>query len=351
MPDKTYCYPNTNTLVNKLNIRNEKELFNAEQNITFARLKFLQNNPLKGNFDFEHLKNIHKYIFQDIYEWAGEIRTVEIGKGNLFCTTPCINDFAKSVFDKYFPQCFDAKDNPEKFVRVLAENYGDLNALHPFREGNGRAQREFARLVCLECGYDFNLSNFTHSQMLEASILSFNKGDNSKFVEIFSEAVKPVTEKSISQEAWLNILTADDLSIEYSNDNYNYNYEEYSSQGQYNEYYQEKIKEMNIDNKAYNESKNSEDILDRNSIIEFSDSVSLTIPANIKLIKTRTFSDCQNLRYLKLECDLDAIENINVFDYCSDDLQIELSTGEIISLEELDNLLDEKLIEDNEISR
>lgn len=187
--------------------------------------------------------------------------------------------------------------------------------------------------------------------MLEASILSFNKGDNSKFVEIFSEAVKPVTEKSISQEAWLNILTADDLSIEYSNDNYNYNYEEYSSQGQYNEYYQEKIKEMNIDNKAYNESKNSEDILDRNSIIEFSDSVSLTIPANIKLIKTRTFSDCQNLRYLKLECDLDAIENINVFDYCSDDLQIELSTGEIISLEELDNLLDEKLIEDNEISR
>lgn len=56
MPDKTYCYPNTNTLVNKLNIRNEKELFNAEQNITFARLKFLQNNPLKGNFDFEHLK-------------------------------------------------------------------------------------------------------------------------------------------------------------------------------------------------------------------------------------------------------------------------------------------------------
>ena len=75
------------------------------------------------------------------------------------------------------------------------------------------------------------------------------------------------------------------------------------------------------------------------------------IPANIKLIKTRTFSDCQNLRYLKLECNLDAVENINVFDYCSDDLQIELSTGEIISLEELDNLLDKRLIEDNEISR
>lgn len=90
-------------------------------------------------FDFVHLKAIHKYIFQDIYEWAGRVRTVEIGKGNLFCTTACIQDYADSVFKKYFSQCQVSKDNIDDFVRVFADNYGDLNALHPFREGNGRA--------------------------------------------------------------------------------------------------------------------------------------------------------------------------------------------------------------------
>ena len=93
MPDKSYCYPNTDVLINKLGIKNAKELYEAEKRITSIEIQELSRNPLKGNFDFDHLKSIHKHIFQDIYEWAGEIRTVEIGKGNLFCTTPCINVF------------------------------------------------------------------------------------------------------------------------------------------------------------------------------------------------------------------------------------------------------------------
>ena len=185
MQDSKYCYPDSDVLINKLNITDHAALYEAEMRITLVRVRQLQDRPLKGKFDFKHLKTIHKYIFQDIYSWAGKERTVEIGKGNLFCTVACLQDYARSVFDKYYPQCYDARDSIDDFVRVLADNYGDLNALHPFREGNGRAQREFARLVCLKCGYDFNLSCTTHHDMLEASILSFNKGDNSGYVKIF----------------------------------------------------------------------------------------------------------------------------------------------------------------------
>ena len=71
MPDSTYCYPNSDVLKNKLNITDSNELFEAEKELTAIRLRELQGNPIKGNFDFNHLKAIHKYIFQDVYDWAG----------------------------------------------------------------------------------------------------------------------------------------------------------------------------------------------------------------------------------------------------------------------------------------
>lgn len=134
MPDNKYCYPNSEVLKNKLNITDKNELFEAEKELTAIRLRELQESPIKGKFDFKHLKAIHKYIFQDVYDWAGKERTVEIGKGNLFCTTSCIQSYAESVFNKYYSQCYAAKDNYEDFIRVFADNYGDLNAQHPFRD-------------------------------------------------------------------------------------------------------------------------------------------------------------------------------------------------------------------------
>ncbi len=222
-------------------------MFEAEKELTSIRLSELQNNPIKGKFDFNHLKRIHKYIFQDIYDWAGKERTVDIGKGNLFCTVQCIPDYAQSVFDKYYSQCNANKDNFEDFVRVFANNYGDLNALHPFREGNGRAQREFARLVCKECGYDFNLSCTTHQEMLDASRLSFDKGDSSGFIKIFSKALTPHIE--ISQENdRLKILTSDDLTIGSTEGGYDYyGYSEHKESETYNEIYKAKINQMNAE--------------------------------------------------------------------------------------------------------
>lgn len=242
MADNIYCYPGTNILINKLNIKDKEILFEAEKKLTFIRLQELQNNPISGSFDFNHLLKIHEYIFQDIYNWAGKVRTVEIGKGNLFCTTRFIHSYANSLFDKYYQQCFLNKNNKDGFVKVLADNYADLNALHPFREGNGRAQREFARVLCLECGYIFDLSHTTHNEMLEASKLSFNKGDNSLLIYIFNEAVIPKENYHVDKST-LKILTSDDLTINVDS-NY-YNYSEFNEKIEfYNNIYEEKINSL-----------------------------------------------------------------------------------------------------------
>ena len=244
MADEKYCYPNSNVLINKLNITNNKDLYYAEVKLTSIRLRELQHRPITGKFDFKHLKKIHKYIFQDLYTWAGETRNVEIGKGNIFCTVRYIDDYAKSVFQNYFPQCNQYKDNIDKFVKVFAKNYADVNALHPFREGNGRAQREFARQICLTCGFDFTLSHTTHQNMLEASILSFNKGDNSKLEEIFRKAISSYDNiETFSCEA-IRILTSDDLTITPSKD-YDYCGDDDKKQMEkYHKFYKEKVQQL-----------------------------------------------------------------------------------------------------------
>lgn len=74
MQSKKYCYPNSDVLINKLNVKIQNKLNIVEMEYSITRLNQLQSTPVKGEFDFEHLKRIHHYIFQDIYEWAGKER-------------------------------------------------------------------------------------------------------------------------------------------------------------------------------------------------------------------------------------------------------------------------------------
>lgn len=222
MPDRTYCYPGSNVLKNKKNITDARELYDAEIHYTSYRLYELQKSPVTGRFDFKHLCAIHKHIFQDLYEWAGKPRTVDIGKGNMFCRVQFIQDYAEDIFSRYFSECDACKYDRNNFVETLVSHYSDLNALHPFREGNGRSQREFARELCLQCGYVFDLSGTSHEEMLNASILSFDKRDNSLLQAIFIKAVIPINEYHIKENTAINILTSDDLDIEGIVNSYEY---------------------------------------------------------------------------------------------------------------------------------
>lgn len=191
--DNTYCYPDTDVLKNYLNIHDEYRLSEAEMRLVSIRLYQIQVQPVSGNFDFDHLCSIHYHVFQDVYDWAGKPRTVNIAKGNsLFCPAWNIYGYADDVFRNYFKGCMRTKDVPNEFVHVLAEHYADLNALHPFREGNGRSQREYCRELCLKCGYLFDLTRTCRNEMIQASIDSLEKGDNTGLEAVLRKCIIPL---------------------------------------------------------------------------------------------------------------------------------------------------------------
>ena len=189
-----YSYPDENILINKFDCHDKEKFSELEAIISGYALLNLQLHPIKGQFGFAHLKKIHHAIFKDIYDWAGKPRTIDIGKGNLFCRAQFIDSYAKTVFEKFYTDCDAAKNNKSDFIKTLAMYYSDMNALHPFREGNGRAQREFARELCLKCGYMLDLTMTNHKEMLDAGIASFNTADVDGFITIFERCIIPLEE-------------------------------------------------------------------------------------------------------------------------------------------------------------
>ena len=172
--DSYYCYPGTYILKNKLNITNENELKDAERSITSLRTAQLIQNPLDGDLDFNYLKNIHKFIFGDIYEWAGSIRTVNISKGNPFCRCEFIEEQMESIMKKLKRENYLEGLSINVLAERLAYYIGEINAIHPFREGNGRTQRMFIECLAMKNGFSLDFSKISNEEMLEASVQTFN---------------------------------------------------------------------------------------------------------------------------------------------------------------------------------
>lgn len=181
-----YCYKDTNVLINKLNITNEEDLFNAERELVSLRTYELNEKPLKGNFDFKYLKDIHKYLFQDVYRWAGDIRNCNITKQDLFCLTEHIESFGNDVFNKLKKEKYFVDYDNETTLDKLVELFADINALHPFREGNGRSQRVFIESLAKINGIYLDLTNVSKMDMIVASHDSIN-GDYEKLKEMFKK--------------------------------------------------------------------------------------------------------------------------------------------------------------------
>lgn len=188
----SYCYKGTYILKNKFDILAEEELNKAERLLGTIRNRQLLENSLQGNFDYEHLKKIHYYLFQDLYDWAGEARNVNISKGGtLFCTVQNILSYANSIFNSIKKDNYLINLEPEQFIIKLAGYLADINELHPFREGNGRTQREFIRLLALNAGYELDLSKTSQKAMIEASIQA-HYGLNVGFVKIIKSSLKSI---------------------------------------------------------------------------------------------------------------------------------------------------------------
>lgn len=189
-----YCYKGTDVLINKLNITNEEDLYNAERELVSLRVSEFNDNPLKGNFDFCYLKAIHKYLFQDIYRWAGDIRNCNIAKQDLFCLTEHIESFANDIFGRLREENYYIGYDYETTILKLVELFADINALHPFREGNGRSQRMFIEALAKINGINLDLTNVSKMDMIIASHESIN-GYYDKLIEMFKENSCQVTEE------------------------------------------------------------------------------------------------------------------------------------------------------------
>ena len=162
-----YCYDDTDVLKNKLNILDWELLKEAEVSFTTQRILELVENPIKGKFTISHLQNIHKYIFQDLYGFAGKIRKEDIFKGGtMFCKWENIKENLVAVLANLKKEHYLVGLDEEAFCIRAAYYLSEINLIHPFRDGNGRAIRELIRFVAINAGYDIDWSKIMTDELL-----------------------------------------------------------------------------------------------------------------------------------------------------------------------------------------
>jgi cell filamentation protein len=137
--------------------------------ITHAALILLRESPVHPSYDLPHLCAIHRRIFGDIYDWAGKIRTVAIAKASPFCLPQYIEMAAVDIFRALRGENFLRDLDREPFVARLAYYLGEVNGVHPFREGNGRTQRAFVEQLARDAGFTLAWQHLDAARNIEAS--------------------------------------------------------------------------------------------------------------------------------------------------------------------------------------
>lgn len=174
-------------LRNKANVKDQSELDAFELSMLVTRA----NEPWPtGNLDVLHYLSLHHHLFQDVYDWAGALRTMRISKnGAWFCYPEFINGELVTLFhwlkSEEFFQSLSGADFSKKAARLLAE----LNAIHPFREGNGRTQMSLLTILIDNAGLSFNVDKLEPKRAMDAMIVSF-RGNLSPLAELIQDLVR-----------------------------------------------------------------------------------------------------------------------------------------------------------------
>lgn len=170
-----YTYPGSNVLKNKRGIRDAATLEKFEYAKSTARLVEAYLHPVPGKFDLDHIKAIHKHIFQDVYEWAGKTRSVFIMKGgSMFAHPEFIESSWGAEHKKLVASSFLRGMEKDKFTTEIARHYGEVNAIHAFREGNGRATQVYLHQLARGADYELDFSKVKKEQWNEAAKRSFS---------------------------------------------------------------------------------------------------------------------------------------------------------------------------------
>ena len=189
-PDYSYTDPNSGLLRNLQDISDPDVLLFVESSVVTKRLQELYVKPIKI-YGIESLLLIHKQLFQDIYTWAGKERTVEISKGGkqffLFLHFDNAFRYINSLVNQYkeIP-----RKNKQQLAEKLAEILDNVNYLHPFREGNGRTQREFVRLLAKEKGLTLNLNPPDNKNVYDRYMKGTIESDISTLTKLIFELIE-----------------------------------------------------------------------------------------------------------------------------------------------------------------
>lgn len=180
--DKIYCYPGTAVLKNKLRIKNAEELAGFE-----AEMSNLQADvPIQvAALDYDFYRSLHRHLFSEVYDWAGEPRKIRIGKGgNWFCFPENIDTEMNRLFGSLAEQDELQNLDAAEFARQAAHFIAELNAIHPFREGNGRTQLSFLELLADRAGHPLDMEKMNPDAVMAAMIESFagNEADLEKVI-------------------------------------------------------------------------------------------------------------------------------------------------------------------------
>ena len=189
----SYCYENSDVLVNNLDIKDGALLHEAERDISNANAADIEFQP--PPYDLEYLKAIHCQLFKDLYSWAGQLRTVDISKADTrFCNVQRIEKESEKIFGALKRENFLVALTREELTLRAAEYYGDINMLHPFREGNGRAQRILFEHLIVNAGFDISWAGIDKERWIEANELAVIC-DYSALARIFEDCIgAPLTQ-------------------------------------------------------------------------------------------------------------------------------------------------------------
>jgi cell filamentation protein len=188
-PDYLYVYPDSGVLRNKFNIKSAQELQAKEYRIVTNKLLDLFEDPIHVN-SMKDVQKIHQFLFEEIYHWAGEFRQVNISKdGNPFMAMQAF-DTGSEYMNKLITDYHRQVNDKSSVIKSLAEILDNLNYMHPFREGNGRTQREVIRVLALAKGYileiNLNLDDDIYHLYMDGTV----NGDISLLEELFTKIME-----------------------------------------------------------------------------------------------------------------------------------------------------------------
>jgi len=187
--DNPYLIPGTDCLQNELGITDKAVLAKVEADVTSARLAMLRSKPLPGKLDYHYLKTVHRTLFEGLYDWAGQERTIQTIKGiSRFEWPENIETSANKLFAELGHENHLQQLIRPEFIERAAYYFSELNVIHPFPEGNGRAQRVLFDQIATESGYKFNWGRATKDQVIEAVVHAYAI-DNTKLEAVLDQTL------------------------------------------------------------------------------------------------------------------------------------------------------------------